>query len=61
MSLVSQRISYTNKLLVEHKDKKKEIVDLFQLMEDEIADGESPDEEFEKFKTDVEELIHGNN
>lgn len=61
MSLLSERMTYTNNLLDKHSDKKEEIIDLFRMMEDEIADGESPDEEFEKFKTDVEELIHGNN
>lgn len=56
MHLIKDRISYTNKMIEKHPTKKSEIYDLFQLMEDEISEGESPDSEFEKFVSDVKQL-----
>lgn len=56
MSLVKERMAKANQLIEQHPDKKADIVDLYQLMEDEISDGASADDELEKFLADVKQL-----
>lgn len=56
MSLSKERIAKAKELIEQHPSKKKGIIDLYQLMENEISDGASPDDELEKFLADVKQL-----
>lgn len=58
MPNLKERAMYATKAMNENRDKHTEIFELYVLMEAEIDDGESPDNEFEKFKDNVEELIN---
>jgi hypothetical protein len=52
------RIQTTKEALQKRPDLKEEILDLYDLMEDEIEDGESEQNEFEKFENILKELLN---
>lgn len=56
MKLLRERIQAVNAAMAKHPEHKGEIYDLYQLMESEIASGESPDYEFEKFQQSVKDI-----
>lgn len=57
MSLLRERVKEANRLTAQYPQHKSAIIDLYQLMEDEITEGGSPDHEFELFQSSVKQLI----